>query len=270
MLEDYPRILTRRGALLLAGSGIVSLGRLYAGDFWDKKPPSQWDADEIEKLLHKSPWAKEVTAQNAPGEGGYGSGSPGRRGQGGGGYPGGGQRGGIGIPGIGGIGMPRGGGYPRRGGGYPGQGGGRGGGSFEKGTVRWESAQPILEAQKLKLPESFANHYVISVSGIPLRDRRRDSRNESDRDDDSKSHDESLDKLKQLTILEPKGKSLVQAGVVERGTNGYSTFLFGFSRELLQLGKHDNEIDFSTQLGSLIVKTKFYLKWMTYRKQLAV
>src|SRR5438105_9798796 len=106
MPEDYPCILTRRGALLLAGSGIVNLGRLYAGDFWDKKAPSEWNADEIEKLLHKSPWAKEVTAQAAPGEGGYGSGSPGGRG------PGGGQRGGIGIPGIGGIGMPRGGGYP--------------------------------------------------------------------------------------------------------------------------------------------------------------
>ena len=134
--------------------------------------------------------------------------------------------------------------------------------------MRWESAQPILDAQKAPLPEAFANHYVISVSGIPLRDRRRDS--QTDDDDNRKSPDDSLDNLKQLTSLEAKGKDLVLAGVVERGTGAYSTFLFGFSKELLQLGKHDNEVAFSTQLGPLLVKTKFYLKWMVYHKQLAI
>ena len=57
---------------------------------------------------------------------------------------------------------------------------------------------------------------------------------------------------------------------MERGTGAYSTFLFGFSKELLQLGKHDNEVSFSTQLGPLLVKTRFYLRWMVYHKQLAV
>ena len=46
--------------------------------------------------------------------------------------------------------------------------------------------------------------------------------------------------------------------------------LFGFSKDMLPLGKHDNEVAFSTQLGSAVIKTKFYLKWMTYRKQVAV
>ena len=244
MVADGPRILTRRSALLLAGSGMATWGRLYAstGDFWDKKAPSQWDAEEIEKLLHKSPWAKEVTAQTAPGQGGGGSAGGGR----GGGM--GGPRIGIGIPGIG-IGMPRGGaGGGRRGGGYP-----RQGGAYEKGTVRWESAQPIIDAQKNPLPEAFANHYVISVSGIPLR-----------------GQDDSLDNLKQFTTLEPKGKELAQAGVVQRGTGEYSTFLFGFSKESLQFTKRDNEVLFSTQLGTLLVKTKFYLSGMAYHKQLAV
>ncbi|SPE33116.1 conserved exported hypothetical protein [Candidatus Sulfopaludibacter sp. SbA6] len=267
MLEGSPRILTRRSALWIAASGIASFGRLYAGDFWDKKAPTEWDSEEIEKILHKSPWAKEVTAQIAPGEGGYGSGNPN-----GGGYPGGGggmggPRGGMGIPGIGGIGMPRG---RNRGGGYP----PRQAGSFEKGTVRWESAQPVLDAQKKPLPEAFANHYVISVSGIPLRDRRRNSQTSQTGDDDNRqsqqSQDDSLDNLKQLTSLEPKGKSMIQAGVVQRGTAEYSTFLFGFSKEMLQFTKHDNEVAFSTQLGSAVVKTKFYLKWMVYHKQLAV
>ena len=97
--------LTRRNLLLLAGAGLTGI-RLNAasGDFWNKKPPSQWTTQEIDQLITKSPWAKEVKAQYAPGEspsssnaGGYPGGSQG------GGYPGGNQgggrpRGGIGIP----------------------------------------------------------------------------------------------------------------------------------------------------------------------------
>src|SRR4051794_39942368 len=98
-----PPLWTRRSMVLLAGAGIASLGRLNAtgGDFWDKKPPSQWDSEQIEKLLNKSPWAKEVTAQMIPGE--RDSSDSSRGGIGGGGYPGG---GGGGYPG-GGMGGPR-------------------------------------------------------------------------------------------------------------------------------------------------------------------
>jgi hypothetical protein len=68
----------------------------------------------------------------------------------------------IGIPGIGGMGGGR-----RMGGS---QGGGRGQqrGMSYKGTVRWESAKPVLDALKTPLPDAFANHYVIAVIGFPL------------------------------------------------------------------------------------------------------
>src|SRR5260370_14151471 len=120
---------TRRNLLILAGAGFTGI-RLHAasGDFWNKKPPSQWTTQEIDQLITKSPWAKEVKAQYAPGEApssSNGSGYPG--GSQGGGYPGGSQgrgrtRGGIGIPRIGGLGIPgMGGGRPRSGGGsHPG------------------------------------------------------------------------------------------------------------------------------------------------------
>ena len=71
---------------------------------------------------------------------------------------------GMGIPGIGGMG---GGGRRRQGGQGPGS------ASSYKGTVRWESAKPILEATKSTLPDIFASHYVIAVSGIPLLNPRR-------------------------------------------------------------------------------------------------
>ncbi|HUI54687.1 MAG TPA: hypothetical protein VLY04_06925 [Bryobacteraceae bacterium] len=258
-----PFVLSRRGVLALAGASVVPWGRLfaYSPEFWDKKDPSQWTTEEIEKLTTKSPWAKSVTAQDTGGgNGGYGQGSPGGGypGGGGGGYPGGG-----GMPRIGGIGFPRG-----RGGGMGrGPGGGRTMTSYQ-GTVRWESAQPIREALKLELPEAFAGHYVISVRDIPLiTDRRRPS---DDTSDSSAPPQPNLDDLKQFTTLQPKGKELAQAGVVQQMTPGGTYFLFGFAKEFLQFDKKDNEIDFSTRLGRILLKTKFYLSEMRYHKQLAV
>ncbi len=260
-------MLTRRGALLLAGAGMASWGRLFASgpEFWNKKAPSEWTPEEIDKLLSKSPWAKEVTAQYAPGEGGdrqSGGGYPGGRGGGGGGYPGGGGGGG-GYPG--GIGFPR---------GRGGMGGGRGGSgrggttSSYKGTVRWESARPILDAQKTPLAEVFANHYVISVSSIPLMQGRRSS--QDDDEESSKPSTDRMDELKQSTILQPKGKELAQAGVVQREVSSGTILLFGFSREAIELSAADKEVDFSTRLGRLVVKAKFDPKEMRYHGQLAL
>ena len=176
---------------LLAGAGMAAWLPLNAGtvDFWNKKPPADWTNEEIDRLISKSPWAKLAKAQYAPGEGNYDDETQGTTSRGtgsgnGGGYPGGGTGTGGGYPGGGG-------GYPGGGGGYPG--GGRPGGGIGipgigglsipglgrkrgnggtpspyEGTVRWESARPILEAMKAPLPEAFAGHYVISVSGIPL------------------------------------------------------------------------------------------------------
>src|ERR1035437_9885470 len=127
--------LTRRGLLMLAsGTGAQSWFRLYAGEseFWNKKDPSQWSSDEIERLKTKSPWAKSVNValrQSGSGGNGGGVGYPG----GGGGYP---------VAGMGGGGMGRG----RRGGlggpapiEYP-------------GVVRWASAKPFQEALKSPVP----------------------------------------------------------------------------------------------------------------------
>ena len=276
--EGNPWILRRRSALTLAGACLVSWDNLYASEFWDKKDPSQWTGEEIDRLTTKSPWAKSVTAQYAPGEnrGGYGQGSPN-----GGGYPrgGGGGMGGptIGIGGIG-IGMPRGRmGGGRNGGGYPRPGGNT---SNYKGTVRWESAQPILDALKTPLPEAFAKHYVIGVRDIPLIEERppQPQENPDDSGQDSPklstpnttSSKQTLDNLKQFTSLQPKGRDMAQPGVVQQMTPGGTYFLFGFSKEFLDFGKKDHEVEFSTRLGRLLVKAKFDPSEMLYHGKLAV
>jgi hypothetical protein len=228
-------MLTRRSLLLMAAcSPLIGSG----GDFWNKKAPSEWSQEEIDTLITHSPWAHEVTASAGEG-GGHGP----RMGGGGIGFPG----GGIGFPGGGGMGGGRG------HGGHGGGGQGGEGGQQAKGVVRWESAQPIRDALKSSPPEEFANHYVISVNGFPLRSHGEDS--------------DEIDRLKSFTSLQPKGKAVAQPGVVrQQQTAGVGvSLLFGFDKDVLALGPNDKEVDFATQLGHLTIKTKFNLKEMVYR-----
>ncbi len=240
---------TRRTLLISLGATAAALARPSSADFWEKKPPEQWSAEEIDRLVSKSPWAKEVGAGYSPdksGGGPWGEGAP--TGQGGGM-----GRGGIRIPGMGGGGMGRRGSAPR------------GATSSYQAVVRWESAKPIMEAMKVALPEQFANHYVISISGIPLLGRKSD-----DGESSRRTEDEQFDDLKQLTTLQPKGKDAAQAGVVHRQVSAGTSFLFGFSREFFTLSAADKEVDFSSRFGQLTVKARFEPKEMLYHGELAV
>jgi hypothetical protein len=284
MPVDRECLISRRRMFLLAGAGVAAWLPLDAatGDFWNKKAPADWTSEEIDRLITKSPWAKQIKAQYASGAGNSGddSGYPGRTGTGGG-YPGGGAGGGgypggtgrprgggigVGIPGIGGIGLPGG-----RGGGRGNGGGSSRGGAVSpyQGTVRWDSARPILDALKSPLPEAFEGRYVISVSGIPLMGARSMSAGEDDDTTSRRQEQDDLDRLKGLTSLQPKGKDIVQAGVVARQIGTGTSFLFGFSREMLPLDTRDTEILFTTQLGRLVVKAHFLPKEMLYHGQLA-
>ena len=272
--------LTRRGLLMLAaGAGAQASRRLYAAgsDFWSKKEPAEWSAEEIDRLATKSPWARQVLAASAAISRPYSGGGGGRGG------------GGMGDPGIGGGGggYP-GGGYPGGGGGYPGgsMGGGRGMGGGRRGggdsmplsytaTVRWESAKPIQAALKTPLTEGLAGAYVISVSGVPILEPGRQHSDDGDTESTvSKGlSDDVLERIKNLTYLEPKGKSPAQPSVVQKGpinTSGLPTLLFGFPREVLPLTAADREVLFTTRLGAFEVKAKFNLKDMMYRNELAL
>ena len=273
MLEaGGPLILSRRNLFSLMGGGLVAWRPLHAAPsgFWNKKPPADWSTEEIDALITKSPWAKEASAHGAAPEGG-GYGSPGGS-PNGGGYPGGSSGGGIGmprigIPGIGGIGM---GGGGRRMGGNRGGGRGQQGGELYRGTIRWESAQPVQDALKSALPDAFADHYVIAVIGFPLPSGQRRYQDEEGDNPPRRSRDDTLDNLKQFTTLQPRGKELAQAGVVQQQTSSNSNLLFGFSKDSLTLTKDDREVLFSTTLGRLVIRAKFNPKEMLYRGQLAV
>ena len=162
-------------------------------------------------------------------------------------------------------------------------GGGRNGGGTRtyKGTVRWESAQPILDALKNPLPDAFAKRYVIGVRDIPLiedQPRRQDngdqdspnSGNSGNSDRSTTLSKRTMDDLKLSTTLQPKGREMVEADVVQQMTPGGTYFLFGFPKDRLDFGKNDREVDFITRLGRILVKAKFDMKEMLYHGKLAV
>ena len=238
---------TRRGFVGIA-AGVTLYG--FSSDFWNKKDPSEWSSQEVEQLTTKSPWAKEISATAPPDydrrSAGQSQGGQSPR-----------TRGPINIPGIGGGGGGMGGGGGR-GGGRGGSGGGAPNQSF-KGTIRWESAKPILDGMKSKVPDAFTNHYVISVNGIPLSGRNQRSEDDPD-----------TDRLKGVTFLQVKGKRDLQPGVVQQQTSSYGSVLFGFSKEMVTLAPDDKEVTFTTTFGRLNLKAKFNLKEMLYHGELAV
>jgi hypothetical protein len=128
-------ILTRRNWIALASAGVASWSGTFgfaSKEFWDTKDPDEWSADEIAKLLMKSPWAKTVSGERTRRV--VGMGAPRSR-----------------IPGTG---VPR---------GRPPQ-----VVTNLKGTVVWESAAPVRAALKTKLPDGFEGQYVLGMSGVPL------------------------------------------------------------------------------------------------------
>jgi hypothetical protein len=121
------------------------------------------------------------------------------------------------------------------------------------GVVTWESARPIRDAFKSRLPELFDDFYVIGVDGIP-----RAARN--------------LDSLRQFTVLRGKGKQhwSVVATVAQELVRNSEICAFGFHRDAAPIDPDTTEVVFETQFGRWLVQTKFRPKDMLYHGELAL
>jgi hypothetical protein len=121
-------------------------------------------------------------------------------------------------------------------------------------TIRWESAQPVLDALGRALGEEFQGRYVISVKGLPLRT-------------DVRAVPETI--LKSSASLQAKGKEPAQAGVVLYTKDG-ATVLFGFAKEFLPLTATDKDVQFVLNTGDIELRARFDPKEMMYKGQLAL
>jgi hypothetical protein len=295
-----------RRAFLVAGgwAGLAGRGDAFAkGEFWNDKDPKDWSETEIEKLMTKSPWAKEVAASfNMSGMQGRGSGGGMSRSGGGMGGPGGGMGGrsggGMGGPG-GGMGGPGGGmGGPGGEGGGGGMGGPGGGGMREiKTLVRWESARPMRAAAK---QEPGGAYYVITVSGLPMMGPRPGGQGGPPGEGQRRPQQEGqggpppeggqrppqggppgagmdpeqrrkamIERMRETTTLTIKGKEPLspESAEVVQTANG-SVVVLKFSRESLPIQPGDKEILFTTHMGPFEVKAKFVPKDMTCKGKL--
>jgi hypothetical protein len=240
-------MLTRRDVLILTLIGTIA----EAADFLKDKKPSEWSDKDIEKLLTRSPWAKDATVSfNMAGmEGGPG-------GMRGGGPPG----GGMGGPSGGGMGGPPGG---VMGGPPGGAAGGPGGGGMPEfhATVRWESAAPVRAARRSAVATD--GQYVISVTGLPL-GPRNNGNHQPDRT-------ELLTRLAGLTDLERKGKDSINCSRADMSqAEDSNSLLFYFDPGPAPIRPEDKEITFNTKMGPLQVKAKFVLKEMMFEGKLAL
>ena len=212
------------GAALGSAGVLTQTPRLLAAEFWNAKDPSAWTEEEIVLLTSKSPWARAA------------------------------------VPGIKHADDPT---DPSGEGTAAGGGGGRA--TFRRATinviVRWESAQPILDALRAPLSADFAGHYVISVTNLPLPPRR------PGRGEDG-APDEALERMQAGAALQVRDKGTAEAGIVRRTRIG--SILFGFSKDLLRLSPSDREIFFLLDTDTLTLKTRFDGKEMMYHGKMAV
>jgi hypothetical protein len=118
------------------------------------------------------------------------------------------------------------------------------------------------------LPRDFADHYVLGVSNVPPEAMLSEKRLGGD--GPPVSLQSFLDDLQAAATLEAAGKEPAGAGIVRRMTGSESTYLFGFSKELLPLSVKDREVLFTLHTKRVSVKAKFQPKDMVYRGTLAL
>ena len=222
------------------GVCLLASAALTAADFWQEKDFTAWSAQQVEKILTDSPWAKKVTvvagSLKEEGLGGF-------------------QGGGAGF----------GGGDSRSGEG--------GSAEFQRVrrvtvTVAWISALPVRQAlarqqigpgaksavdQQQKLGED-APFYTVAVIGLPLRLAAQGG---------------TIDAVKSKTTLKPNKKErigLADMRVFREADQSVTIeFLFPKNDAIIL---DDKEVEFVTKLGDVDLTKKFKLADMTLRGQL--
>lgn len=222
------------------GFWLLAVAALTAADFWQEKDFTAWSAQQVEKMLTDSPWAKKVTIVTGSLReeplGGFQAGGAGLGGGGGGA-----SRGADDVQGI------------RR----------------AIVTVAWISALPVRQAlirrqissdapippdQQRQLSEDEA-FYTLAVVGLPLRLAARGT----------------IDELKTKTTLKPNQKDRIAPENIRAFRDADQSlrieFLFPKSHAI---ALDDKEVVFITKVGEVELSKKFRLADMMVRGRLAL
>jgi hypothetical protein len=80
----------------------------------------------------------------------------------------------------------------------------------------------------------------------------------------------TLNQVKRFTTLQPKDEGVAQPDVVLAMEGSPNSLSFGFSKTSMGFTPDDQEMQFTTWIGHLLVKAKFETKDMVYRGKLAL
>jgi hypothetical protein len=226
-----------------------------AADFWLTKPYTDWSDKDIQKLETNSPWSKQVPLSLGGAGGGPDTGRSRRGGSGSGGDldstmgSGGGGGRSSNPPEVGGGVVPA-------------------GGASMNVTVSWRSslafreavakgkfgAEAATSADAKKIVEDEPKSYMVLISGLPGRALH--------------GNDKMKESLLQSTSLIVKGRDPIQPTDVQTGGNEQRPVLLFVFPKSAPLSLDDKDVEFSTKLGSIVVKQKFHLKDMMFNGKL--
>jgi len=205
---------------------------LWAADFWQTKPYTEWTDKDTQRMLSSSPWAHEVELMMGGGPSAPTGGPGGGRGRGG-------PEGDVAPP------------------------------ATMNFMVRWRTALPMKQAlARLKFGKEVANSaeaktfldheettYMIGISGLPAVMM-------------AGPEEQWKNALKSVTALSVKGKGLLAPSEVQITPNNKTIDVtFSFPRTA-PLSLDDKEVEFSTRIGPMAVQSKFRLKDMVVNGKL--
>ncbi|MGA3202209.1 MAG: hypothetical protein ABSF12_06905 [Bryobacteraceae bacterium] len=221
---------------------------LWAADFWQAKPFTDWSDKEAQKMETNSPWSKQIAVST----GAVGGPDTGRAKRSGGdldstlGSGGAGQHGQVQDL--------------------------SGGATVASGTViltlSWRTALPVREAvaktkygaeagtsaEAKKMVDEEQKYYGVLVSGLPGGSGRGGER--------------MRDALLKNTTLSVKGKDPIAVSDVQSGGNEQKPVVLFLFPRTAPISVDDKEVEFSTRFGSMIVRQKFHLKDMVFNGKL--
>ena len=145
--------------------------------------------------------------------------------------------------------------------------------------MRWESAEPVYQARKTQLPPEAKDHYIITVSGLPMMgggmggpggmQRRGEGKQGGGPDVDPEARRKMMqDRLAESTRIERKGKDPIHPDNLMLGQN-QPIIIFYFPHTSQPIVIADKEVTFITRMGPMEVKVKFPLKEMVYKGKLS-
>lgn len=251
MLAPSERMLRKLASYLVLLPAV-----LWAADFWESKPFTDWSDKEVRRAMTNSPWARQTNTAmtnarpNLPPADSPASGFPGADGSM------------IRVPNLGRV-------------------GGTDAGPavpppdspFEQGlsvTIRWQTALPVRQAQMRakygkeaatapgarKILDQEPARYVISVAGIPGALVTLGGT-------ETAKHS-----IQDQTTLTVKGKPALHPDAVEFVASGGSVDVLLAFPKTSPFTPADQEIEFASRIGTVDVKYRFRLKDMVVRGKL--